>query len=590
MAGTEKREVIAAIFAEMADIMEILGEDRFRVNSYRKSARVLGESTEDIGALARAGELTRLSGVGKATAAKIEEILSTGRLAQHDELRKSVPPGLLELLSVQGLGPKTVAKLWRLAKVASLDGLRAALDKHADRLEAIEGMGKKKLAQLREAMSFAESVAGRFRLDEAERVANSLREAVAACKGAVRVEVAGSLRRRRETVGDIDLLCQADAKRAERIMAAFTSAEGVTKVLARGATKASVIVEGRIQADLRVVPKESFGAAFQYFTGSKAHNIALREIAVKNKLRLNEYGLFKEAGKGQGKQIAGADEEGIYRALHLAWVPPELREDRGEVAAAAEGKLANLIRLKDIRGDLHMHTTASDGTNTIEEMVQACRALGYKYMAITDHSKSQIQANGLDEARLGEHVAAIRAADRKHADIAILAGIEVDVLKNGRLDFGDDVLAKLDFVTASPHSALSQRGEDATDRLIRAIENPYVHVIGHPSGRLINQRAGMEIDIARLARAAAANDTALEINAHPWRLDLRDVHVRAAVAAGARLLICTDAHNAHEDGDLSLMRFGVATARRGWATAADVINTYTPAALKKWLKRSRPSL
>ncbi len=577
-----KKDDIAGIFAEMADIMDILGEDGFRVNSYRRSARVLSETTEDVAALAEAGALTKLPGVGKGTAGRIEEILKTGRLAQHADLRKKVPPGLLELLSVQGLGPKTVAKLWKEGEINSLDDLREALAKRPDSLAAIEGMGKKKVAQLQEALTFAESVAGRFRLDEAERVANALRQAVLSCKGARKVELAGSLRRWRETVGDIDLLCEAEKAAAERIMAAFTSAEGVTKVLARGKTKSSVIVDGRIQADLRVVPAESFGAALQYFTGSKAHNIALREIAVRKKLKLNEYGLFKEAGKDKGKQLAGADEEGIYKALSLAWTPPELREDRGEVAAAAEGKLPNLIRLQDIRGDLHMHTTASDGANSIEEMIEACRALGYQYMAITDHSKSQIQANGLSENRLAEHVAAIRAAAGKHKDIIVLAGIEVDVLKSGKLDFSDDVLAKLDFVTASPHSALAQKGEDATKRLIRAAENPYVHVIGHPSGRLINQRAGMEIDIVALARAAAANNTALEINAHPWRLDLRDVHVRAAVDAGAKLLICTDAH---DGGDLSLMRFGVATARRGWATAADVINTYTPAALKKWLKR-----
>ncbi len=580
-----EKQQIAAIFAEMGDIMEILGADRFRVNSYRKSARVLSETTEDISALAEAGKLQTLPGVGKGTAAKIQEILKTGRLAQHEDLRGKVPAGLLELLRVQGLGPKTVAKLWRQASVTSLDELRTALSESPDRLEALEGMGAKKVSQIKESLAFAESVKGRFRLDEAERVAEALRQAVGGCKGVVRAEVAGSFRRGSETVGDIDLLCQADEKYGERIIAAFTSAEGVTKVLARGKTKGSVIVDGRVQADLRVVPKRSFGAALQYFTGSKAHNIALREIAVRRKLRLNEYGLFRESGGEKGEQIAGGDEKGIYEALGLEWIPPELREDRGEVEAAAGGRLPRLVALEDIRGDLHMHTTASDGANTVEEMIEACRAMGYQYMAITDHSKSQIQAHGLDADRLAEHVAAIRAAAGKYKDITVLAGIEVDVLKTGRLDFPDEVLAELDFVTASPHSALSQGGADATRRLIKAIENPYVHVIGHPSGRLINQRAGMDIDVVKLAEAAAANNTALEINAHPWRLDLRDVHVRAAVEAGAKLLICTDAHSAGPGGDLSLMRFGVATARRGWASKADVINTYTPAALSKWLKK-----
>ena len=574
-------EGIAAVFAEMADIMEIVGADRFRINSFRRVARVLAETTEDVAALARAGRLQELPGVGKGTAARIDEIIRTGKLAQHEQLRGQVPEGLLGMLQIQGLGPKTVGKLWKQGGVRSVDELRAALASDPQRLDAIEGLGPKKLAQLTEAIAFAESASARFRLDEAEAVADALRQTVAGCKGAGRTAPAGSLRRWRETVGDVDLLCEADEEHAEAIVAAFTSAESVTKVLAKGKTKGSAVVDGRIQADLRVVPAGSFGAALQYFTGSKAHNVALREIAVRRKLKLNEYGLFDEAGQ----QVAGRDERGIYEALGLEWIAPELREDRVEVAAAGEGGLPKLIELADIRGDLHMHTTASDGHNSIEEMIQACRKRGYEYMAITDHSKSQIQANGLDERRLAEHVAAIRAADRKHKDITVLAGIEVDVLKTGRLDFADDVLAELDFVTASPHSALAMKGADATARLIRAIENPHVHVIGHPTGRLLNRRAGMEIDIVKLAQAAAANDTALEINAHPWRLDLRDTHVRAAIEAGAKLLICTDAHDAAPDGNLSLMRFGVATARRGWATAADVINTCPAAKLKKWLKR-----
>jgi DNA polymerase (family 10) len=336
-------------------------------------------------------------------------------------------------------------------------------------------------------------------------------------------------------------------------------------------------VDGRIQADLRVVPAESFGAALQYFTGSKAHNIRLRELAVKKGWRLNEYGLFEG-----DKRLAGAEEEGIYQALGLAFVPPELREDRGEVEAAAEGQLPELLRLEDIRGDLHVHTTASDGANTVEEMIAACRQRGYAYLAICDHSKSQIQANGLDEERLAEHVAAIRAAAKKHKGITVLAGIEVDVFKDGRLDFGADVLAELDFVTASPHSALGLGRQEATQRLIRAIEQPHVHCIGHASGRLINERPGMEIDIEAIAAAAAANDVALEINAHPWRLDLRDTHVRAATRAGAKILINTDAHNL--DG-LDMMRYGVTTARRGWATAADVVNTFPTKKLKQWLAK-----
>ncbi len=405
----------------------------------------------------------------------------------------------------------------------------------------------------------------------------TLVDAVTQCKGAKRVTAAGSLRRGKETIGDIDILCEATKSNAPKIIETFASAPSVQRVLARGSTKGGVILTGEVQADLRVVESKSFGAALSYFTGSKDHNVRLRELAIQKGWKLNEYGLFE----GE-RQLAGKDEQEIYSALDLAYVPPELREDRGEVEAAANGKLPKLITLKDIRGDLHVHTRASDGRNTIEEMIEASRARGYRYLGICDHSKSQIQANGLDEERLGKHVEAIRSAARKYTDIVVLAGCEVDVFKDGTLDFGADVLVELDFVTVSAHSALSQNRKDATKRLIKAIETPNVHCIGHPSGRLINKREGMEIDIEPIAAAAAANDVALELNAHYWRLDLRDVHVKAAISAGAKILINTDAHDI---ADLDMMTYGVTTARRGWATPEDVINTWTPAKLKKWLKR-----
>ncbi|MHC4295021.1 MAG: PHP domain-containing protein, partial [Planctomycetota bacterium] len=372
-------------------------------------------------------------------------------------------------------------------------------------------------------------------------------------------------------------LCEASKAAAPKIIETFTSAQDVQRVLASGSTKGSVVLTGDVQADLRVVESKSFGAALSYFTGSKEHNVRLRELAIRKGLKLNEYGLFD----GE-KQIAGKSESEIYEALDLAFVVPELREDRGEIDAAVAHKLPELIELKDIRGDLHVHTNASDGHNTIGEMIEAAQARGYKYLAICDHSKSQIQANGLDEKRLAGHVEAIRAAAKEYKDIVVLAGCEVDIFKDGSLDFAADVLGELDFVTASAHSALSQGRSDATARTIRAIETPGVHCIGHPSGRLINKRAGMELDIDEIAAAAAANDVALEINAHYWRLDLRDVHVRAAIAAGAKMLINTDAHDI---SDLDMMLYGVTTARRGWATPADVINTWSSAKLRKWLQR-----
>ena len=350
-------------------------------------------------------------------------------------------------------------------------------------------------------------------------------------------------------------------------------------MLASGETKGSVVLTDGMQADLRVVAKESFGAALAYFTGPKEHNIRLRAMAIKKGWKLNEYGLFD----GE-RMVAGADEADIYKALGLQFVAPELREDRGEVEAAAKHALPKLLELSDIRGDLHMHTRASDGHNSIQEMIDACRDRGYKYLCISDHSKGQVQAHGLDKKRLAKHVEAIHRAGADNPDMLVLAGCEVDILKDGKLDFEADVLAKLDFVTASPHAALAQHRDEATRRLIRAIKSPHVHCIGHPTGRLINKRAGMEIDIEAIASAAAANDVALEINAHYWRLDLRDVHVKAAIDAGAKIIINTDAHSI---ADLELMHYGVSTARRGWATAGDVLNTFTPAKLNKWIKAKK---
>ncbi|MGA2266383.1 MAG: DNA polymerase/3'-5' exonuclease PolX [Phycisphaerae bacterium] len=571
-----KNQELANIFSQMADLMEILGEDPFRVASYRRAGRVLEDLAEPIEEIAAAGKLEELEGIGKSTAAKINQYLSTGRIQAHQELLAKVPPGVAAMLAIPGLGPKTAAKLWKQGGIQTVEQLKAAL---ADptKLKGVEGMGAKKAQQILESMAFLAKSAGRSLLGEADQRAQVLVQAVRRAKGVQAAEIAGSLRRGRETIGDIDLLCQAPDRSAEGIIQAFTGAPGVQRVLAAGGTKGSVVLAGGMQADLRVVPKKSFGAAWMYFTGSKDHNIALRERAIKKGLKLNEYGLFR--GR---RLVAGTNEKDIYKALGLTFIAPELREDRGEIDAAAAGKLPALVELDDIRGDMHMHTRASDGANTIEEMIEACRARGYKYMVISDHSQSQIQANGLDAKRLARHVRAIRKAAAAAKGIWVMTGIEVDIFKDGSLDFPPEVLAELDFVTASPHSALSQGAAEATRRLIRAIEQPHVHCIGHPSGRLINARAGMELDIQAIAEAAAANGVALEINADPHRLDLRDVHVRAAVGAGAKMVINTDSHNT---ASLELMRYGVITARRGWATAKDILNTSSPAELKKWLAK-----
>ena len=576
-----KNKEIAAVFRSIADIMEILGEDTFRIGSYRKASRSVEDLAQPIEEVAAGGakKLQEIPGIGKSTAEKIGQFLATGKVALHEELLAKVPPKLPELLEVPGLGPKTVAKLWKEAGVTSRQELEDAIEERGQTLTELPGFGAKKVRQIWESLAFLKSVGQRQRLGEARALADGLAAAVRGVKGAAEVIAAGSLRRGKETVGDIDLLCKADPEEGARIIEAFAQAPGVARVLAKGQTKGSVMLDRGVQADLRVVGVESFGAALAYFTGSKEHNIRLRELAQKKGLKLNEYGLFHG-----DKPVAGEDEEGIYKALGLAFVPPELREDRGEVEAAAASKLPRLLELADIHGDLHMHTTASDGFNSIEEMIDACRARGYQFMAICDHSKSQIQANGLDEKRLAAHAEAIRKAGKKHKDILVLAGVEVDIFKDGTLDFEADVLGELDFVTASAHSALKLGREEATKRLIAAIENPRVHCIGHPTGRLINSRPGMEIDIEKVAQAAAANGVALEINANYLRLDLRDVHVRAAIGCGAKILINTDAHRTKE---LDMMQYGVLTARRGWAEAKDVLNTLSRAEMQKWLKKGR---
>ncbi|MFB3892802.1 MAG: DNA polymerase/3'-5' exonuclease PolX [Phycisphaerae bacterium] len=572
-----KNAELADMFSRMADLMEILEQDHFRIVSYQKVSRVLSELAEPIEDLAAAGKLQEIPGIGKSTAEKIEQYLKTGKIAKYEELAAQVPAQAPEMLKLPGLGPKTVARLWKELNITSLDALRELLTKQPDKLIALKGMGEKKVEQLQQSLSFVESTGGRIRLGEADALAAALAAAVRKSKGSARVVPAGSLRRGRETIGDIDLLCEATADQAVGIIEAFTSAREVKRVLAKGETKGSVITGHDVQADLRVVPTESFGAALAYFTGSKAHNIGLRELAIKKGWKLNEYGLFSG-----DKSVAGATEDEIYAKLGLPFIAPELREDRGEIEAALAGKLPEIVELADIQGDFHMHTTASDGMNSIDEMIDACRKRGYKYLCISDHSKGQRQANGLDESRLADHIEAIRAAGKRHKDIYVLAGCEVDILKDGGLDFEADVLAELDFVTASCHSYLKMERAEATARIIKAIESPHVHCIGHPSGRLINERPGMEIDIEKIARAAAANGVALEINAHWMRLDLRDTHVRVAVDAGAKIAICSDAHTTAE---LDVMKYGVITARRGWATKAEILNTMSPAQLKKWLEK-----
>ena len=563
---------IAALFDRMADLIEIQGGDRFRVNSYRRAGRTVKDLVEDVAVVAAEDRLGALPGIGKATAARIREFLDTGRIAAHDELLADVPKGLPALLEIPGLGPKKVSLAWKKLQVASIEDLKRAIESGA--LADLPGLGAKSVEQIRQGIDFLERSAGRIPYGAALPIAEALVAAVRAMKGVKRVSLAGSIRRGCETVGDIDIL--AECGEGKPVVEAFTRLAGVTQVLAAGATKGSVLVDagsdGALQVDLRVVPGESFGAALQYFTGSKEHNVRLREIAVKKNLTLNEYRL------SDGEQsVAGETEESIYRKLDVTFVPPELREDRGEIGLE---EAPSLIELGDIRADLHMHTTASDGKCSILEMAEAARARGYECMAITDHTRSSAVANGLSIERMEQQIRDVREANKQIDGITILVGCECDILADGRLDYPDDLLAELDVVIASVHSALGQERTKITRRVLAAIESEHVDILGHPTGRLLNRREPMDLNMEAVIKTAVETKTALEINASWKRLDLKDLHVRQALDAGATLSINTDSH--HTD-QLDQMRYGIITARRGWATADRVINTWSLAKLTEWL-------
>jgi len=581
-----KNAVLSVLFDQMADIMEILGEDRFRINSYRKVARIIGDIPTDIESLLASGQLAAVPGIGKSSLAKIEEFIKTGTITAHQELLKKIPPALLELLNIPGVGPKGVKAVYEQLKVTNIAGLKAVIENGS--LAKLPGFGDKKVAAISRGITFLEKSTGRIRLDQALEASYMVTRFLRDVAGTFKSQAAGSLRRYAETIGDVDVLVAAgkgkdSAAEGGRIIQAFTSAEFIQEVLSSGPTKGSAIIQTPsvpVHVDVRVVPQESFGAAAQYFTGSKQHNVRLREIAVKAKLKLNEYGLFKG-----DKMVAGPVEEEIYQKLGLDYVEPLLREDRGEVEAARNHSLPELIRREDIVGDFHMHTNASDGNCDIFELAEAARACGYKYICITDHSKSSAIANGLSAKLLAQQIKEIRKINEKVKGIDILAGSEVDILADGKLDFEDELLAELDFVIASVHSGMASPRQKVTARTLKAMDNPYVNCIGHPTGRLIGQREAMDLDIAAVVNHAAQTNTALEVNANPWRLDLKDIHCRMAIEAGVKLAIGTDAHSTN---GLGLMAYGVATAGRGWVTKSDVLNTLSLAKLKNWVKTKRP--
>ncbi|MBM4029575.1 MAG: PHP domain-containing protein [Planctomycetes bacterium] len=593
---------LSAIFEQMADVMEILGEDRFRINSYRKVARVIAETPTDVRVLLEGGQLADMPGIGKSTLAKIDEFVKTGVITAHQELLARIPPSLLDLLRIPGVGPKSVKTLHQELHVGSIADLKQALDDGL--VETLPGFGAKKAAAIRRGIEFLEQAAGRIRLDQAVAAAQLVVAYLQGLPGVDRVVPAGSLRRCAETIGDVDILVvgwglphqdpsgprdrwgkphPTNEPTPEQIIESFTKAPFVERVLGAGGTKGSAIIRTEttpVQVDVRVVPPESLGAALQYFTGSKAHNVRLREIAIKAKLKLNEYGLF------QGdKMAAGATEEEIYEKMGLDFVDPLLREDRGEIQAARNHTLPQLVRLQDIRGDFHAHTTATDGSASLEEMAQAAKERGYEFLCITDHSQSTVIANGQSPQRLARQIEQIHKLNAKLKGITLLAGAEVDILAGGALDFENELLADLDFVIASIHSALGSPRERVTTRTLKAMDNPYVTCIGHPTGRVIGYREAMDLDLPAVIEHAAQTNTALEVNADPSRLDLKDVHCKMAIEAGVKLALGTDAHST---ASLALMPFGVATAARGWATQADVLNALTLPKLQSWLTTKRP--
>jgi len=573
-----KNPVLSELFNQMAYIMEILGEDRFRINSYRKVARIISEMPTDIETLLTTGRLAETPGIGKSSLAKIEEFLKTGRITAHQQLLTKIPSTLLELLTIPGVGPKGVKAVYEKLNVKSITELKNAIDDGS--LAALAGFGDKKAAVIARGIEFLEKSTGRIRLDQAAEAAEVVGQYLKTLSGIKKIQTAGSLRRLAETIGDVDILVAAG--KGKQIIQAFIDAPFIQEALAAGPTKGSAIIQTEtcpVHVDVRVVPEKSFGAASQYFTGSKQHNVRLREIAVRAKIKLNEYGLFKK-----DKMIAGAVEEEIYRKLGLDYIEPLLREDRGEIDAARNHSLPELVKLADIKGDLHVHTNASDGDCDISEIAEAAKKAGYKYICITDHSKSSAIANGLSAKELSHQIKQIHKLNEKLKSITILAGTEVDILANGSLDFENKLLADLDFVIASVHSGMAGPRERVTTRTLRAMDNPYVNCIAHPTGRLIGQREPMDIDIEAVVKHAAETGTALEVNAKPQRLDLKDMHCKMAIEAGVKLLIGTDAHSV---AGLGLMGFGVATAGRGWATKDDVLNSLSAGKIKRWAVSKR---
>jgi DNA polymerase (family 10) len=575
-----KNKELADLFGKMADILEFKGENPFKISAYRKASRIIGDLTQDIEEITESGKLKGVPGIGEGMAQKIVEYLKTGKISKLEEARKGVSDELIAVMDIPGMGPKTLSMLHKEKGISNLSQLEKAVEDGS--LIGLFGIGEKKVENIKRGIQLLKQSKGRMNLGIAFPLAKRTVEALREKTGSRKIEWAGSLRRMRENIGDIDIL--ATGPDPQKIVRAFTLLPEVKEVLASGETKASVIVEGGTQIDLRVVEEDSYGAALQYFTGSKGHNIHLRGIAKAKGIKINEYGVFK----GE-KKIGGKEEKDVYHSLGMEWIEPELREDRGEIEAAEEGNLPNLVQESQVKGDLHVHSKWSDGTSSIEEVARAAQKRGYQYVAICDHSRSLKIAHGLDESSLMKQLEEIdrineKLQGEKLKGFQILKGTEVDILTDGKLDFPEKILEKLDLVVAAVHSGFKQDKKKMTKRIVRALENPLVHTLAHPSGRLLGARDPYEVEIDEVMEAAKQHRKALEINAYFERLDLDDIHCRKAKEMGIRVVIGTDAHHLDQ---MWMMSLGVAVARRGWLENKDILNTLPLKEILKWSRGVR---
>lgn len=579
---------VARTLTTLADLLEIQGASPFRIRAYRNAVATINSLTRSLQSMVADGEdLTELPGVGKSVAKHVTELLETGRITRLEEVSAELPVTLVELVRLDGVGPKKAKKLFEELSVETVDDLERELD--TGRVQELDGFGLKSAEKIRAAIEDHRKHTGRFQIHEAEKLIAGVLEHVRSSPGVEEVVVAGSLRRRKETIGDVDLLARFEGDGSE-VVDRFVSFDGAARVLGAGPTKGSIVLHSGLQVDLRVIPDRSFGAALQYFTGSKEHNVAVRTKAVRDGLRVNEWGVFRvpddvdpeDLGKEDGERIAGETEEGVYEALGMAWVPPVLRENRGEVEAARESKLPTLVTLEDIRGDLQMHSTWSDGAVSVEEMAIACRDLGYEYLAITDHSQAMAMVQGLTPERAREQWKEIDEVRQRVDGIEILRSVEIDILKDGSLDMPDDILDELDVVVISVHSFMDLDRATMTRRVLKAMAHPSVDILAHPTGRRINRREPFEMDVETVLEAAAELGVAVELNANPNRLDLKDTHVHRAKELGVPVVISTDAHSPRGLAD---MRFGVDQARRGWLEPDDVLNTRSLTDFRRWLDR-----